>query len=50
MKDLEEKTTINEAEAEKVAGGVPILHPIRHYENPPAEPEEPEEGGAQGTW
>ena len=36
-------------EIEKVAGGVPILHPGHHYD-PPAKPEEPEEGGAEGTW
>ena len=49
MKNLEEKRALNEAEEEKVAGGVPILHPGHHYD-PPSQPEEPEEGGLEGTW
>ena len=49
MKNLENMKALNEVEEEKVAGGVPILHPGHHYD-PPAQPEEPQEGGAEGTW
>jgi len=49
MKNIENMKALNEIELAKVAGGVPILHPGHHYD-PPAEPEEPTEGGAEGTW
>ncbi|MBQ6928311.1 MAG: hypothetical protein IJQ36_08370 [Oscillospiraceae bacterium] len=49
MKELENMRELLEKEVEKVAGGVPILHPGHHYD-PPAKPEEPEEGGLEGTW
>ncbi len=49
MKDLENMRVLNEVEEDKVAGSVPILHPGHHYD-PPAAPEEPQEGGAEGTW
>ena len=42
MKELENMRELNEAEEEKVAGGVPILHPGHHYD-PPAAPQEPAE-------
>ena len=48
MKELENMRELLEEEVEKVAGGVPILHPVRHYEDPPEE--EPTEGGLEGTW
>lgn len=49
MNNIENKRELLEEEVEKVTGGVPILHPGHHYD-PPAEPEEPTEGGAEGTW
>lgn len=44
---------IEEARLEKVAGGVPILHPGHHYD--PHKKDEPDDnngeaGGASGTW
>ena len=50
---VEEMTVTQEIEEirlEKVAGGVPILHPGHHYDNPKEEPEDGEAGGASGTW
>ena len=49
MENLENKKELGEVEEEKVAGGVIwpdyLYHPIK-----PDEPEEPQEGGAEGTW
>ena len=42
MKNIENMRELNEVEEEKVAGGVPILHPGHHYD-PPAAPQEPAE-------
>ena len=42
MKILENAKELNELEVEKVAGGVPIIHPGHHYDPPSAEPAEPE--------
>ena len=50
LNEKNEKTEIEEDKLEKVAGGVPSLHPGHHYDPPKNEPEEGEEGGASGTW
>jgi len=52
---VEEMTVTQEIEEirlEKVAGGVPILHPGHHYDPPKDEPDDNngEAGGASGTW
>ena len=48
----EAQKEIEEAKLDKVAGGVPILHPGHHYDPPKDEPDDNngEAGGASGTW
>jgi hypothetical protein len=47
MKNIENMNVLNDMVMAKVAGGV--IWPDYHRYSPP-EPEEPEEGGAEGTW
>ena len=43
----EKQEELAQEDLKKVSGGVPLLHSVRHYEDPP---EEPKEGGYEGTW
>ena len=50
MKNLENAKELNEFEVGKVAGGAEVDRRVLRYIEPDAAPEEPTEGGAQGTW